>query len=177
VTDEQQLVSAAKNGSSEAFNKLLLLYQDRLYRFLLTRCSLKSDAEDVLQETFINAFKYMHTYDERWRFSTWLYRIALRKAATFTSLTSPIDDVSDAAADPLEACMEMSERENLWLAAKRILPDELFTAMWLRYAEDMDVADISKVLGRSVSWTKVGLMRGRNRLKSELADDVASSGV
>lgn len=177
MTDEQQLVSAAKNGSSEAFNKLLLLYQDRLYRFLLTRCSLQSDAEDVLQETFISAFKYMHTYDERWRFSTWLYRIALRKAATFTPLAGPIDDICDDGADPLKACLERSERENMWLTAKRILPEELFTAMWLRYAEDMDVADISKVLGRSVSWTKVGLMRGRNRLKSELADDVASSGV
>lgn len=177
MTDEQQLVSAAKNGSSEAFNKLLLLYQNRLYRFLLTRCSVQSDAEDVLQETFISAFKYMHTYDERWKFSTWLYRIALRKAATFTSSTTQLDEVSDEAADPLQACLEMSERENLWLAAKRILPDELFAAMWLRYAEDMDLADISKVLGRTVSWTKVSLMRGRNRLKSELADDVASSGV
>ncbi len=177
MTDEQQLVSAAKNGSSEAFNKLLLLYQDRLYRFLLTRCTLKRDAEDVLQETFISAFKYMHTYDERWQFSTWLYRIALRKAATFTSTSAELEDIGDDAAGPLQACIEMSERENLWLTAQRVLPDELFTVMWLRYAEDMDVADVARVVGRSLSWTKVNLLRSRNKLKQELVETVTGSGV
>ena len=179
MTNEQQLVSAAKNGSSDAFNELLLLYQDRLYRFLLTRCSLRCDAEDVLQETFISAYKYLHTYNERWQFSTWLYRIALRKAATFSPTTTQLDgDVIADSDDPLQACVAMSERENLWLAARRMLGSEAFTAMWLRYAEDMTVADVAKVLERPLSWTKVSLFRSRNKLKEELAGQESSgSGV
>ena len=64
-------------------------------------------------------------------------------------------------------CIRDSESENLWISARRLLKDEVFVAMWLRYAEDMSVNDISKALDRSVSWTKVNLMRGRRALGAE----------
>ena len=70
--------------------------------------------------------------------------------------------------DPLQKCIAWSESENLWVSARRLLNDEVFAAMWLRYAEDMSVKDISKTLDRSVSWTKVNLMRGRRVLDAEL---------
>ena len=67
-------------------------------------------------------------------------------------------------------CIAESERENLWVVARRLLNDDVFAAMWLRYAEDMSVNDISTALDRSVSWTKVNLMRGRRALDEELND-------
>ena len=79
-----------------------------------------------------------------------------------------IGDLRDEENDPLAQCIADSERENLWVVAKRLLNDDVFTAMWLRYAEDMSVNDISKTLDRSVSWTKVNLMRGRRTLDTEL---------
>ena len=78
MTDELQLIAAAKAGSAEAFCSLARSYRERLLRFLLTRCASYADAEDVLQDTLIAAFRYLHSYDARWRFSTWLYRIAIR---------------------------------------------------------------------------------------------------
>jgi RNA polymerase sigma-70 factor (ECF subfamily) len=169
VTSELQLIDAAKAGSADAFADLTRLYRERLLRFLLTRCASLADAEDVLQDTLINAYRYIHSYDSRWRFSTWLYRIAIRNA---TKLRGPelleVGDLRDEENDPLAQCIADSERENLWVAAKRLLNDDVFTAMWLRYAEDMSVNDISKTLDRSVSWTKVNLMRGRRTLDSEL---------
>ena len=68
----------------------------------------------------------------------------------------------------MRQCIEASERENLWLSARRSLTDEVYAAMWLRYVEDMSINDISAVLERSVSWTKVNLMRGRKTLDAEL---------
>ena len=53
---------------------------------------------------------------------------------------------------------------------RNLLNDEVFAAMWLRYAEDMSVIDISKTLDRSVSWTKVNLMRGRRSLETKMND-------
>ena len=138
-------------------------------RFLLTRCASYADAEDVLQDTLIAAFRYIHSYDERWRFSTWLYRIAIRNAA---KLRGPdlveIGELRDEENDPLAQCIADSETENLWVNARQLLNDEVFAAMWLRYAEDMSVNDISKTLDRSASWTKVNLMRGRRTLESHL---------
>ncbi len=83
--------------------------------------------------------------------------------------------LQDEESDPLLQCIADSEKENLWVAARRLLNDDVFAAMWLRYAEDMSVNDISKTLDRSVSWTKVNLMRGRRALDDELNDADARS--
>ena len=166
-----QLIDAARAGSADAFADLARLYRGRLLRFLVTRCASVADAEDVLQDTLINAYRYIHSYDSRWRFSTWLYRIAIRNAA---KLRGPefveIGDLRDEENDPLLQCIAATEKDNLWAAARRLLNADVFAAMWLRYAEDMSVSDISKTLDRSVSWTKVNLMRGRRSLETQLND-------
>ena len=79
-----------------------------------------------------------------------------------------LHEIGDVENDPLLQCIADSESENLWISARRLLNDEVFTAMWLRYTEDMSVNDISNALDRSASWTKVNLMRGRRTLDAEL---------
>lgn len=169
MTDELQLIDAAKAGSADAFTELVRSYRCRLLRFLLTRCASYADAEDALQDTLINAYRYLYSYDSRWRFSTWLYRIAIRNAQKIRS-ESIIDlgDLSDEESDPMLACIKDSETENLWVSARRLLNDDVFVAMWLRYAEDMSVNDVSTALDRSASWTKVNLLRARRALGAEL---------
>lgn len=169
MIDEQQLIDAAKAGSAEAFADLVRDYRVRLLRFLLTRCTSYADAEDALQDTLIAAYRYIHSYDPRWRFSTWLYRIAIRNAQKIRSLNIvEIGDLSDEESDPMLHCIKASESENLWVCARRVLNDDVFAATWLRYAEDMSINDISKALDRSNSWTKVNLLRARKALDSEL---------
>jgi RNA polymerase sigma-70 factor (ECF subfamily) len=169
VNDEQQLIDAAKAGSADAFADLVQSYRVRLLRFLLTRCESFADAEDALQDTLVSAYRYLHTYDPRWRFSTWLYRIAIRNASKLrTENVVELGDLSDDENDPLLHCIKASETENLWVAARRVLNDEVFAATWLRYAEDMSINDISNALERSQSWTKVNLLRARKALDNEL---------
>lgn len=169
MIDEQQLIDAAKAGSAEAFADLVRDYRVRLLRFLLTRCTSYADAEDALQDTLIAAYRYIHSYDPRWRFSTWLYRIAIRNAQKIRSENIvEIGDLSDEESDPMLHCIKASESENLWVCARRVLNDDVFAATWLRYAEDMSINDISKALDRSNSWTKVNLLRARKALDSEL---------
>jgi RNA polymerase sigma-70 factor (ECF subfamily) len=170
VAKEEQLIESAKKGSVSAFSELVEKYQERLFRFMLTRCGSRADAEDAIQDTFINAFRYIGSYNPRWKFSTWLFRIALRNAGKIGEQTETVDDdVASASADPLEACIAASERENLWLTARRMLSTDAYSAMWLRYAEDMSVKDVSRTLEKPMSWTKVTLMRSRRRLSTELA--------
>ncbi len=169
MNNEVALIKAARQGSATAFAKLVNNYREGLLRFLLTRASSYADAEDALQDTLINAYRYLHSYDSRWRFSTWLYRIAINNVARLkTADTVELGDLSDEESDPLAHCIAASDRENLWQCARRELNDEVYTAMWLRYVEDMSVNDISTVLERSVSWTKVNLLRGRKTLDLEL---------
>jgi RNA polymerase sigma-70 factor (ECF subfamily) len=179
VASELQLIAAAKAGSADAFADLARRYRDRLLRFLVTRCTSVADAEDALQDTLINAYRYIHSYDPRWRFSTWLYRIAIRNAGKLRGPdhvdVATVVDLHDEEDDPLVQCIADSEKENLWVVARRLLNDDVYAAMWLRYAEDMSVNDISKALDRSASWTKVNLMRGRRALDDELNDPAAKS--
>lgn len=169
MNSELQLIADAKAGSVTAFTDLVLSYREGLFRFLLTRCSTHADAEDALQDTLINAYRYLHSYNPRWRFSTWLYRIAIRNAMrTRSSEVALADDPIASGNDPLETAIATSERENLWVTARRTLSDDVYNAMWLRYVEDMSVKDIGVALDRSVSWTKVNLMRGRKTLDAEL---------
>jgi RNA polymerase sigma-70 factor (ECF subfamily) len=170
VATEEQLIALAKEGSASAFSELVEKYQGRLIRFLLGRCRNRADAEDAIQDTFINAYRYIGSYNSRWRFSTWLFRIALRNAGRISEVAeATADDIPDIAGDPLEACIVASERENLWLTARRLLSADAYSAMWLRYVEDMSVRDIARTLEKPMSWTKVTLMRSRRRLSAELA--------
>lgn len=169
MSDELKLIDAARAGSVAAFTELVRQYRERLLRFLLTRCASHADAEDVLQDTLINAYKYLHSYDPRWRFSTWLYRIAIRNAGKLRSnYVTELGELRDEENDPLDNVIAESERENLWHSARRLLNDEVYTAMWLRYVEDMSINDVAEVLNRSSSWTKVNLLRGRRALDAEL---------
>jgi RNA polymerase sigma-70 factor (ECF subfamily) len=172
VLSDEQLVEATLQGTASAFDELVDRYQDRLFRFLLTRSRCRADAEDAIQDTFINAYRYLSSFDSRWRFSTWIYRIALRNLARqqgpewHESVETLVG--SD---DPLQNCIDHSELENVWIAAKRLLSDEAYAAMWLRYVEDMSVKQIAKALDKSLSWTKVTLLRGRRQLTAELGVD------
>ena len=169
MSEELTLIDSAKAGSVGAFTELVGRYRDGLLRYLITRCASVADAEDALQDTMINAYRYLASYDPRWRFSTWLYRIAIRNASKQRrDGYSGIDDVAAEGSDPLEMCIDASERENLWVTAKRVLNDDVYTAMWLRYVEDMSINDVAAVLERSGSWTKVNLMRARKALDTEL---------
>jgi RNA polymerase sigma-70 factor (ECF subfamily) len=169
VSGEATLIDRARRGSAEAFTDLVGKYRPGLMRFLLTRSASFADAEDALQDTLISAYRYLNSYDSRWRFSTWLYRIAINNAARIRRAeTVELGDLGDTENDPLAQCIAASEHENLWLAARRLLTDEVYTAMWLRYVEDMSMKDIATVLERTVSWTKVNLMRGRKILEQEM---------
>jgi RNA polymerase sigma-70 factor (ECF subfamily) len=162
-------VSQTLRGSAGAFDRLVERYQERLFRFLLTRCASRADAEDTMQDTFVSAFRYLDSYDPKWQFSTWLYRIALRNAARNYARNRDVETgAADHTADLLQDCIEASDRENLWVTAKRLLSDEVYAAMWLRYAEDMPVKEVARALGRPQSWTKVALLRARRRLAREL---------
>lgn len=169
MSSEQQLIEAAQKGSVAAFSELVGVHRERLLRFLLTRCGSYADAEDALQDTLMSAYRYIHSYNPRWRFSTWLYRIALRNAAKIMPSTSAdLQELCSNESGPLSQCIAASDRENLWISARRLLSNEVYAAMWLRYVEDMSVNDISAVLERSASWTKVNLLRGRRALDTEL---------
>lgn len=177
MISDEQLVEESLAGSALAFSDLVERYQERLLRYLLTRSGNRADAEDAVQDTFISAYRYLYSYNPRWRFSTWIYRIAIRNVARQPQgEIRDVDVIADEnAPDPLEECIVACERENVWLTAKRLLNQDAYAAMWLRYVEDMSIKEIARALDKTQSWTKVTLLRGRRSLSAELTEGASGA--
>jgi RNA polymerase sigma-70 factor (ECF subfamily) len=177
VTTDEQLVEESLAGSALAFSELVERYQERLLRFLLTRSTSRADAEDAIQDTFISAYRYLHSFNPQWRFSTWIYRIAIRNVARQSGgEMHEVETVADEdAPDPLEECMDASVRQNVWQTAKRLLNQDAYAAMWLRYVEDLSIKEVARALDKTQSWAKVTLLRGRRALSAELSEDESTA--
>lgn len=169
---EIELINRACQGSVEAFEQLVLKYQDRLYRFLLARANSRADAEDALQETFVAVFRYLPGYRPKYRFSTWLFTIAIRQLGRLPKHPSEPENVLSsmacAKAGPERHGIEVEQRSSIWQTARTCLSGAQFSALWLFYVEDMSLAEIGKIMKRPSSWVKVNLMRARRRLSKEL---------
>lgn len=77
TTDEDyELIQAINSGQMERFYELVIKYQDKLFNFGLRMCGDVSDAEDMVQETFLNVFKYLKGFRHETKFKNWLYKIA-----------------------------------------------------------------------------------------------------
>lgn len=181
MTSDEDLVVDALSGEERAFDELVVRYRERLFRFLVARSASRAAAEDALQDTFVNAYRYLGSFDSRWRFSTWLYRIGIRCALRQSRFESKVQTVSvdeweDHDSDPLAESIAQTSRDNLWLTAKRTLSADAYTALWLRYAEDMSIKEVASATGRNATWVKVTLMRARRRLEPVLAASRQTTG-
>ncbi len=77
---EELLIARARGGSSEAFTKLVFLHSPQIYRVSLTILRNHADAEDNVQDVFYKAYKNIHRFEGRSRFSSWLVRITVNEA-------------------------------------------------------------------------------------------------
>jgi len=167
---DSDLINRAQKGSVDALQTLIEACQDRLYRFLISHCQRKEDAEDALQETWLNVQRYLYSYNPKWRFSTWLFRIALRTIRHSQQNVTHLVETNAISTEkgPLEQCLELDHKRNLWLLAQDCLNPDQFSTLWLYYAEDLDTGEIAIALERNKAWVKVVLFRARRILQQAL---------
>ncbi len=172
----RDLVARAQAGSRPAFVEIVARFHGRVYNFLLRRTASRADAEDLSQETFVQAWLRIGRYRARWEFSTWLFTIAARKAATHNrrARRRPAEVVTSAEPatarrdDPARVASDRENGRRLWEAAERVLSARQRSALWLRYAENLSPGDIAVVLGTSRVSVRVLRFRARAVLAAEL---------
>lgn len=153
-------------GASLLFEELVRRYEARLYNFLARRAG-REAAEDLTQETFVRAWERLDSYNAAWRFSTWLFTIGSRLAITRHRRSRPTSGPAalDTAPTPArDNAREMELGARLWTLAGAHLSDDQQTALWLRYVEDMAIADIARVMEKSDVGVRVCLFRARHAL-------------
>jgi RNA polymerase sigma-70 factor, ECF subfamily len=178
-------IVALQSGDRAEFARLVDAYSGPIYRLALKMLNDPQDAEDVLQETFIKAYRALQTFEGRSSLSTWLYRIAVNEALMRLRQRKP-DQVSIDA----ERETEEGEREPIQIVDWRALPEEellsaetrqvmdhaiqrlpatLRSVFLLRDIEGLSVRETAEALEVSEGVVKTRLLRARLNLRDQLS--------
>ncbi len=175
------LVEKAREGDRDAFEKLMALHQDEIFRLVFFRTRSRIDSEDLTQDIFLSAFKYLPQLKDSDRFRPWLYRIALNrvhdfhrknKFLAFLGMTEPREDADVADIEPHHdpGALDTVIRKEFWSHVKRLskrfsrMEKEVF---FLRFADDLNLREIAQTLNRSESAVKTHLYRAIKKFKED----------
>ena len=184
ATDED-LAARAAAGSRPAFEELVSRYGLRLFHFLRSHSGSDEDVEDLVQETFLKAYRNIGRFDPQRRFSTWLYTVAFRLSISRLRLKEPKPLQLDSegpehpSPGPQEALIRKEEAlkaGNIWLLARTLKPRE-YKVLWLRYAEEMPIRDIARAMRKSQAGVRVLLHRSRLKLGKKLRVPSPATGL
>jgi RNA polymerase sigma-70 factor (ECF subfamily) len=178
--EELKLIVRAKRGDLEAFETLYEMHKGPIYRTALAIIGDRSAAEEILQETFLRAFKHIHNVREGVSLSPWLYRITVNLAYDYgkahsrnwqVALDSIIEHlIAPAAASPEHTIEERELYELVYEAIDKLEFKQRATLV-LFYLHDFSLNEISEIMDCPVGTVKSRLHYARENLRRELLAD------
>ena len=179
LTDEE-VVTRVLEGHTALYEVLMRRYNERIYRAARSIIKDEDEAEDVMQQAYVNAYVHLRQFDRRAKFSTWLTKIAIHEALARARKQGRYDAVDfqeeenqaverqpsrnpehEAFAGELRSLLESSIDE---------LPDGLREVFMLREVDGLNTAETAECLGVSEDVVKTRLSRGRAALRHQLAE-------
>lgn len=172
------LISQVLQGDKMAYAQIIKQHQRFVFTLALRFSKCREDAEEIAQDSFIKAFRAIHTFKQNSKFSTWLYSIVYTTAMTFLRKkrldTTSIDDetiviqlegqVSDHAVIDVE---HKSKMQFVNLAISQLAPLDA-AIITLFYQGEQSLEEIAQALGMESNTVKVKLHRARHRLKEKI---------
>jgi len=186
--NDTELVQAIQVGRIDLYQELVSRYERKLYNFGLRMCRNTSDAEDLVQDTFLNVFKYLKSFRHEAKFKNWLYKIAAsicikkrrqRKYAPEQTLSladfSSRDETEMAKGPPRWTNIPLDQLLNEELAEMlsdtiHALPEKYRIVAVLRDVEGFTTTETAKILDITPANVKVRLHRARLFLRDKLKD-------
>jgi RNA polymerase sigma-70 factor, ECF subfamily len=169
AASDEWLAGRAARGDHAAFEQLVLRYQDRLYTLALRVTLNDADARDCVQDGFISAWRAMERFRGDARFSTWMYRIVLRKAYDVLDRrrrqATPTDEVPGTTVEA-----QLDSRLDLDAALAALEPDFRAVAVACDVL-GLSMEDAGEALGLPAGTVKSRLYRARARLAEQLQDE------
>ncbi|MBI4722282.1 MAG: sigma-70 family RNA polymerase sigma factor [Candidatus Stahlbacteria bacterium] len=178
LLSDKVLVKRAKSGDFHSFDELVSRYETKVYNLAYRMLGSQDDAKDILQETFISAFKALNNFREKASFSTWIYRIAtnacLMKFRTKEPRVISIDKEPLVAetidwSESLSDTLDREELKKVLDKAISSLPKTHRVVFVLRDIEGLSSSEASKVLNISIAAVKSRLHRARLYLREKLS--------
>jgi RNA polymerase sigma factor (sigma-70 family) len=184
LTAEEELVAAAKVGDEGAFESLFNRHKRKIFSLALRYTRVREDAEDIVQQTFQNAFVHLQRFEGKSSLSTWLTRIAINQALMLSRSrrglrevligdssgdeeAAPALEPADTTPDP-EARFLQREKTEILSAAMLQLGPGLRKTIELRELGELSNRDTAAHLGVSVGTVKARVFRARRKLAKAL---------
>jgi RNA polymerase sigma-70 factor, ECF subfamily len=175
---EAAAVARARVGDGEAFRVLVERHSRSVFRLAYRMTGNEQDAEEVVQETFLRAYRQLSRFDARASFGTWVYRIASNFSLDLIRARKRHDDRCDSGEDGAEALPSSTAgperlayasevRERVSAAMEELTPQER-TAFVLRHFEGLSIEEIGVALGTADSATKNSIFRAVQKLRRAL---------
>ena len=178
-------VKSLQAGDRAEFARMVDAYSGPIYRLGLRMLGREQDAEDVLQNTFLQALTHIATFEGRSSLSTWLYRIAANEALMLLRRKRPEVNIDDNSADDDENDVSpaqfvdwgaLPEEELLSSEGKKALdqaiqdlPETLRMVFILRDIQELSIKDTAEALGLTETNVKTRLLRARLHLREQLS--------
>ena len=179
---ERDLVRRAQAGDSKAFGDLVKAHQGFAYHVALRSVGNQQDAEDIVQEAFVRAWRSLAGFRSESRFRTWLYRIVVnlcysqlprtQKEINLLAASNGQEVLPDKSpsSDPE---LRMEDKQVLAKLQDQIsaLPGQYQVLLLLRHREGCSYAEIAEIMDLPLGTVKTGIHRARKRLKEALLQD------
>jgi RNA polymerase sigma-70 factor (ECF subfamily) len=176
-----ETVARAQAGDADAFRELVEQHTRAVYRVAFRVTGKAEDAEDVVQETFLRAYRQLHRFESRANVGTWLHRIAANCAVDLLR-AKPRREMNEEAdtlerlgsagegpgpASPERSMLGTQIKERIGAALARLTPMER-AAFTLRHFEGLSIEEISGMLGLRANATKHSIFRAVRKMRQEL---------
>jgi len=178
---DNELVEIIRRNDQERYSEIVDRYQTKLFVYIYRLIGNKEEAEDLLQDVFVKAYRNLNSYDTSRKFSSWIYRIAHNEAVNFIkrkSLKRFISfDAITSTKDKLDSSSEEEGADKAWLRkevskevsdAMKKLPFKYNQVLTLRYYSDQSYEEIAEILGRPVNTVGTLINRAKKKLSEEL---------
>ncbi len=181
---DEELIAEVQQDNEEAFTLLVGRFKDPLTNFVYRFVGDRDDANDIVQETFVRAYRSRRSYKPAARVSTWIYTIASNLAKSFLrrrrlraivrlSRTqeeqAPVFEIADTA-PPADALVDASLREERIHKALSALPTKYREIVVLRDIQELAYEEIVAITGLAMGTVKSRINRGRRMLQEMLKD-------
>ncbi|HEX7487037.1 MAG TPA: RNA polymerase sigma factor [Vicinamibacterales bacterium] len=189
LTDEE-LVARSVGGDAESFNQLIKRWERPIYALAYRTIGHEDDARDVVQETFLRAFRGLGGFKGQAKFSSWLYRIAMnlcrdwirRQRRTPVMVTPDGLDLIELAGEGegverVDDAVARKDLSRIVARAMTVLPEEQRAAIVLKEYHGLTFQEIAELLGCPLSTVKTRLYQGLTVLRKELERSGITSGT
>ncbi len=173
LTVDDLVVARARRGEPRAVEELYRLFECPVYNLARRLCRSSHEAEDILQETFVEMIRSLRTFRSEGSFAGWVRRIAVSKALQRLRRAHPVETLDDEAAHDIEDSHALRLAE---VAAHRVdletaltaLSDTARSVLWLHDVEGYSHDEIGAMWGKTGSFSKSQLARAHARLRATL---------